>query len=303
MRSKMDIEPFKKAAIEIANRHQLPDASLTLFPDGSNVIFAHGLDRVIKIIPPLLRNQFESERLVLKHLQHKLSIPTPELDHEGEFDGWSYLIMTRVEGETLEAVWGSLKFENKMTLMKEIGSLIYEVHSLGIQGLEPIDSHWKQFIERQISLCIERHRKNQLKEQLLSEIPEYLSASENLVPLKFQPVLLTGEYTPFNLLVKKVADRWTLSGMIDFGDCMLGLPEYDLLGPGAFLIQGNKALLRAFLLSYGYSNDELNSTLSHRLTALMLLHRFSNLHIQVRIPDWEKKVISLNDLQNLVWGL
>ncbi len=36
--------------------------------------------------------------------------------------------------------------------------------------------------------------------------------------------------------------------------------------------------------------------------ALMLLHQYSNLNIQVRIPSWKDKVHSLKDLENLVWG-
>jgi hygromycin-B 7''-O-kinase len=147
------------------------------------------------------------------------------------------------------------------------------------------------------------HRKNQLKEQILSQLPNYLDRTMKLLPLSVVPVLLTGEYTPFNLLVKRISNRWTLSGMIDFGDCMLGYQEYDLLGPGAFLIQGNSQLLREFLLSYGYSPLELDHDLSRRLTALMLLHRFSNLRIQIRIPAWENKVTCPEDFESLVWGL
>lgn len=83
---------------------------------------------------------------------------------------------------------------------------------------------------------------------------------------------------------------------------MLGLPEYDLLGPGAFLIQGDKILLREFLSSYGYSSKEMTNALRHKLTALMLLHRYSRLNAQIRIENWENKVRSLEDLEKLVWG-
>jgi len=116
-------------------------------------------------------------------------------------------------------------------------------------------------------------------------------------------VLLTGEYTPMNFLVKNIGGVWHIDGLIDFGDSMLGLPEYDLLGPGAFLIQGDKRLLKEFLVSYGYSPDELTPKLSHQLTALMLLHKYSNLSIQIRIKNWEGKVRNIKDLENLVWGL
>lgn len=82
---------------------------------------------------------------------------------------------------------------------------------------------------------------------------------------------------------------------------MLGLPEYDLLGPGVFLIQGDKQLLKTFLMAYGYSS--MTETLSYQLTALLLLHKNSNLNIQIRVQDWKSKVSTLKDLQNLIWGL
>ncbi|KTC87137.1 Phosphotransferase enzyme family protein [Legionella drozanskii LLAP-1] len=105
-----------------------------------------------------------------------------------------------------------------------------------------------------------------------------------------------------NFLVTQIDGVWHICGLIDFGDAMLGLPEYDLLGPGAFLIQGDKQLLREFLTSYGYLPNEMTEILSHQLMALMLLHQYSNLNIQVRIPNWKDKVNNLKELEGLVWG-
>lgn len=106
-----------------------------------------------------------------------------------------------------------------------------------------------------------------------------------------------------HLLVNQTDGVWHIAGMFDFGDAMLGLPEYDLLGPGAFLIQGDKHLLKEFLQSYGYLHDQVTSMLSHQLMALCLLHRYSNFNVQIRIKDWKNKVHSLEDLEKLVWGL
>lgn len=173
---------------------------------------------------------------------------------------------------------------------------------LSTQGLETIDCHWDRFIQQQINNCQEHHRSKGLPTPLLEEIPAYLdSAKEALVAIR-QPALLTGEYTPMNFFVKQRDGIWHIDALIDFGDCMLGLPEYDLLGPGAFLIQGDKSLLREFLTSYGYTPNTMTPILSHQLMALMLLHKYSNLNIQVRIKDWQDKVRNLKDLENLVWG-
>lgn len=83
---------------------------------------------------------------------------------------------------------------------------------------------------------------------------------------------------------------------------MLGVPEYDLLGPGAFLIHGDKRRLRTFLVLYGYIENMFTEALSHHMTALMLPHKYSNLNVQLGIKNWQQNVHHVNDLENLVWG-
>lgn len=286
----------------ITHKHQLPEAPLTLFSDGTNIVFSYGDNKVIKIFPPFHQNQFESERLVLKRLDGKLSVKTPTLEREGEIFGWPYLIMSKLEGTNLETLWETMSHNNKIVILRELGELIREVHALPTDGLESIDCHWPQFLEKQIANCVEQHRTKGLPEALLQQLPAYLDSIKEALPKIKKSVILTGEYTPMNFLVTQANGIWHISGLIDFGDAMLGLPEYDLLGPGAFLIQGDKQLLREFLTSYGYLPNEMTGMLSQQLMALMLLHQYSNLNIQVRIPNWKDKVSNLKELEYLVWG-
>jgi len=295
-------EILESMAKEIIRHHQLTDGSLTLFSEGANIVFAYGQQRVIKIFPPFHYEQFKSELLVLQYLQGKLAVKTPVVEYNGDIAGWPYIVMSQLEGALLEKLWEEISHDNKMIIMSELGSLIREVHSLPTHGLEDIDCHWEEFINKQINQCVERHRSLQLPEPLLQQIPYYLASIKELLFDIKKPVILTGEYTPMNFLVKQVAGVWHIAGLIDFGDAMLGLPEYDLLGPGAFLIQGDKLLLKEFLTSYGYLPGSMTTQLSHQLTALMLLHRYSNLNIQIRIENWQNKVHSLKDFEDLVWG-
>jgi hygromycin-B 7''-O-kinase len=300
---KREIQALEMLARMIAHKHNLPDMPMTLFPEGTNIVFKYGHSKVIKIFPPLHLDQFQSELLVLQHLQGKLSVPTPLIEFHGDVSGWPYIIMSKVDGTLLEEIWEELGHDNKVTIMNELGTLIREVHALPTNGLEEIDCNWNQFIQQQIDQCTERHRSKGLSQTLIDQIPTYIEPIKESLMLHAKPVLLTGEYTPMNFLVNKVDSLWHIAGLIDFGDCMLGLPEYDLLGPGAFLIQGDKTLLKAFLTSYGYSTDMLTEKLSHKLTSLMLLHKYSNLHAQLRIESWNRKVSNIKELEDLVWGL
>lgn len=291
---------FKKAAREIISRHHLPDESLKLLT-GTNIVFLCG-NHIIKIFPPAHHSHFVNEVLVMKHLHNKLSVQTPAVEYEGEISGWPYIIMNRLEGTLLEGLWETLDQNNKIIIIRELGSLIHEVHSQSTSGLETIDCHWEQFIAKQIKQCVSHHQARNLADALIAEIPSYLDSVNEILPKIDKPVILTGEYTPMNFLVEQKSGIWHIRGLIDFGDSMLGLPEYDLLGPGAFLIQGNKQLLREFLIAYGYLPEEMTKKLSQQLTALMLLHRYSNLNVQIRIPHWQDRVRSISDLETLVWG-
>ena len=116
-------------------------------------------------------------------------------------------------------------------------------------------------------------------------------------------MLLTGEYTPENLLVAHDGGRWRIVGLIDFGDTTTGPAEYDLIGPGTFLAAGDPARLRALLEGRGYARQDLTPRLRDCLMALLLLHRHSDLHVQVRIERWHERAGTLDELAAIVWPL
>jgi hygromycin-B 7''-O-kinase len=298
---KLKTDMHEAAAKQIMHRHCLPQLPLTLFSEGTNIVYECGDQHVIKIFPPFHQEQYQSDWLVMKHLQDKLPVNTPDLQYHGELAEWPYIVMSKLEGTLLETLWPSMHYDNKMIIIRELGSLIKEVHTLPTDGLEAIDCHWEQFIGKQLSNCVNHHQSLKLPAHLLQQLPEYLESIKANLPKIKAPVILTGEYTPMNFLVKQRDGIWHIDGLIDFGDAMLGLHQYDLLGPGAFLIQGDKPLLKVFLMSYGYTPDELTQPLSQQLMGLLLLHKYSNLNIQIRMDGWQS-VKSVYELEQLVWG-
>jgi hygromycin-B 7''-O-kinase len=129
-----------------------------------------------------------------------------------------------------------------------------------------------------------------------------LKEAEKIIPSDFKAVILTGEYTPFNLMTDRRTDH-ALTGMIDFGDTMIGYHEYDLLGPSVFLCEGNPVLVQSLLHGYGYLKNDINPSLRRRLMTLQILHRYSNFNSQLRIPDWQHKVHSILQLEQLIWPI
>src|SRR5690349_12075287 len=129
---------LKDMANEIIRRHSLPEKPLIIFPEGTNIVFSYGQNKVIKIFPPFHYDQFKSELLILNHLQGKLSVKTPVVECDGNIAGWTYLVMNQLDGALLEGLWEKIDHDNKMIIMHELGLLIREMHSLPTQGLEEI---------------------------------------------------------------------------------------------------------------------------------------------------------------------
>jgi hygromycin-B 7''-O-kinase len=57
------------------------------------------------------------------------------------------------------------------------------------------------------------------------------------------------------------------------------------------------------LRGFGYSEANLDAASPRRLMALLLLHRFRNLAVQIRIEGWQQKAANLYELERLLWPI
>jgi hygromycin-B 7''-O-kinase len=298
-----ELSRWRHAIVAIAARHGLGAEPLQSL-GGSNLVASIGGTHIVKLFPPFLRYQWDNERVSLDVLSGALApVVTPELLHVGELDGWPYLIMTQLEGILLEDVWAATDLSDQIQLLRQVGALIARVQTLDPGPIAAIGPRWDDFLAVQRAGCHARHARLGLPPPLLAELDAYLDRVIPAIPRAVAPVILTGEYTPMNLLVMRCTGRWQLTGLIDFGDVWSGIAEYDLLGPATFLAAGDAARLGALLAGRGYSPVELTPGLRDLMMALLLLHRHSDLDAQLRIPDWRRRVHSLDELAALVFPL
>jgi hygromycin-B 7''-O-kinase len=291
------------AALEIARSHGLPHGDARLFPTGTNLVVALDEFLVLKIFPPLLRHQFVSERLALSLLRGRLSVPIPEIVIEGERDQWPYLVMTRLQGVVGAEAWPILPEDQKERVLAHIGETIAQVQHAPVGELSGIGPHWPEFISGQIEGCRARHERLGLPRKFLDGLDHILRDAASLIPMNAPPVILTGEYIPENFLLSQQGGDWQLAGLIDFGDVMTGWKEYDLLGPSAFMAAGLPRRVDSLFRGFGYSNADIDSTLTRRLMALALLHRFSDFNRQICIEGWQQRAADLFELQELLWPI
>ncbi len=242
----------------------------------STVLVGLAPDVVIKLYPPFLRDHFAFERASLPHLHGRLPVPTPRLLGEGELEGWPWLAMSRLQGHALDTTWAGLPEAARAALLVHVGEVAAALHGLPVAPMQAAAPAWPAFLAGQRARCEARQRRTGLPAHLLAQLPAFLDG-----PVPEGPgVVLTGEFTPFNLLVDEAG---RLRGMIDFGDGLVGPREYDWLGPMCFLVQGHPGRLDALFRGLGRPAPREQR---EALLRLLLLHRYSHLPVQLQVPGW-----------------
>ena len=268
------------------------------FNDGSNIVYASGPELIIKIFPPFHRHQFISERTVLAHHTTMPDVEIPQLVAEGELEDWRYAIISKVDGVTLNHVWSKMDRVNRIEEMARLGRIVRGVHSLDVNGMEAIDPNWPEFIEKQKAGCRTRQIRTGLPSHLLDQLDDFLDSV--VIPTDQTSTLLLSEFTPTNLMMQEIGGSWRITGLIDFGDALLGFHEYDLLGPTLFSTAGDGELNQAFFEGYGLSREQINDAFVKRLMAFSLLHLYSDLGNQIAVAGWQEED-SFPDIARLIW--
>ncbi|MBA3463388.1 MAG: phosphotransferase [Deltaproteobacteria bacterium] len=282
----------------LASHHMSGD--VVRFADGSLPVYAIGDTHVLKLYPPVFASERETEASVLSAVAGKLSIPTPRVEGIGDHGGWSYVLMSRLHGESLSAAWPRIPARDRERLLADLGKALAALHAIRaplLDTLAPPD--WGAFVAGQRTNVVEHQRSKGLGEAWLAQIPAYLES----VPLDFTGprVLLHTEVMREHLLVREGEHGWELSGLFDFEPAMCGAPEYELASVGVFVSCGDARLLRTLLLAYGYREDSLDETLARRLLAYAIVHRYSNLRWYLeRLPPLDAP--TLDALAVRGWG-
>jgi len=91
------------------------------------------------------------------------------------------------------------------------------------------------------------------------------------------PVYLHAELTWDHFLVTKTGNSWDVSGVIDFADCRVGPPEYEMSTSIAFLFKKNRDAMQKYVQAMGVDLRQDSARFSEKLLAWTALHLFSNL--------------------------
>ena len=298
------VEALLRPGVEaICARHRgllRGETGASRFSDGSLPVYAVGGGHVLKLYPPCFAGESDTESAALVALAGRLPVETPELVARGELDGWRYLLMTRLPGESLAARWTDLSPADRLGLAATLGECLAVLHELDASEVAVPRPDWPGFVAEQSAGCVDRQRARGLDEDWVAQIPGFL-ASVDLETSSTAALLHTEVMREHLLVASDAAGRPRLSGLFDFEPAMIGAPEYELASVGLFVTCGDAGLLRALLGAYG--SPEPGRPLQRRLMAYALLHRYSDLSWYLeRIPP-EPGAATLDDLAARWWAL
>lgn len=251
----------------ISARHRLSLHGL-LTPASSFPVLIH--ERyVVKLIPHSWRAKFEAERTMLALVHGKLPVATPEIVAAGELGSWDYLVMTRLFGRAASAALKTASDAEQRPVLRAIGELIARIHQLPAPAALVPD--WPRLVDTLVAGCVQRHAKGGANPDWISAIPARLAGvvAELATPARLVP-MHADVHTEHILL----DDSLRVTGLLDFGDALVGDPLYDLVTPVTFFGRGRSDLLAALIAGFGVTPGP---ELRRRCTAYQLLHQFSDL--------------------------
>jgi len=252
-------------------RHGLK-GSLERYRQGTAVVHRIG-DLVLKVYPLIYAEDAELEAEVLVRLAVSAKVPSPRVVAKGQLEGWPYLLMTRIEGTRVEALWASMDATQRTSLMTELGELTRHLHETPGAGLPRADADWMTFRSRCRQRAVQKHMAGGLSAEREAVLSAYLTELDPEPEATSAQVLLHTELGPDHLRV----DQGRLSGLLDFGDAREGPPEYDFAPVGIFITRGDREAFRAFLDGYGLPIARRGPRLVRRLMRHALLHAYGPL--------------------------
>ena len=251
----------------IATRHGLAAGELSPLDKGTHFVWATRRN-VIKLFVPLWTEDARLETTLLEMVAGTaLPVPVPQLEAQGELDGWPYVVMSRVHGEHIGVAWRTLDDDGRSRLAGHLGEAMAALASLPRQRLQARAITQDALIAERLERILVDQRERGGDEALELELRTFLAELPRLIPA--EDVVLHADLTNDNVLVG--GDRVT--GIIDFADAFVGPWTYELAAPACFVTRGSSAHRDSMLRGRGFEpTPELIAT----TRAWAILHRYSH---------------------------
>jgi hygromycin-B 7''-O-kinase len=288
------LEPaFASALGVIRARHGLTSETVSRAETGSSPVFLLD-DCAVKLVPPQWRMEFDREVLALEAAHDKLTVRTPAVRATGTIDAWTYMVTERCAGVSMKVAGPSMDAGARRRVSAQVGEALASLHGVSTRGLDALRCDWREFARARIAAVQGFQRRTGLHESAVERIAAVLEEAAPLI-VDDRRALLHGDLHHEHALVERDGDRWNLVGVIDFGDAVIGHPEYDLVTPAFFVAGPDRGALLAMFDAMGFVCDERSS---RRLAAWSALHQYNAL---ARFLPANHRADALDELRARYW--
>jgi hygromycin-B 7''-O-kinase len=313
-----DTQYWQPYVEEICIRHDIaPIERIQAGKAGSNPVFIVNDRYVVKLYTYL----FGGADSILKEIDlynlfaQAPELPVPQLITHGSLFAqdevgwyWPYIITTVIPGITYGEVREQVSFEDKLVLATYLGSFLHTFHTLPLEQSTYFKRSWEpfaSFLQEQRASCIANHTYwNTLPPHLISQIDDYLPPLSALINEGSKPLLLDCDLFEDHVLGFLEQGHWHTTGIIDFGDALIGNWLYEMPVIQLGLFHCDKRLLRAFLEGYGIDLAKLDHERFVRSVMSFALLRQFDLFVQVfRDCPEAAKIETLDELAVLLWDI
>lgn len=271
-----DLAPIEAALdaalVVVRERHGIESTTVERAGTGSSPVYLLD-DCVVKIVPPQWRLELDREVEATRAAHGRATVPTPELRATGTIDAWAYLVCERLRGVSLKDAASAIDARGRARVSAQVGEALASLHAVSTEGLDVLACDWGEFTRSRVAAVQEFQRRTGLAEAAVARVPAALAEAEPLIP-DARRAFLHGDLHHEHALVARDGDEWNLVGVIDFGDAVIGHPEYDLITPAFFVTQGDRDALLALFEGFEFVCDDRSS---RRLAAWSALHQFNAL--------------------------
>jgi aminoglycoside phosphotransferase (APT) family kinase protein len=228
-------------------------------PGGRNFVFEVNGEWVLKVVCDELGEvqQLLREQAIRGLLAHNRGIPAAELLETGDIPR-PWLMTRKVAGRPLTYLWAKMTHEQRCNACLQIGQLMGRLQSLPSESLRcsthiPFynNATWARIATEGIweathSLCESLASSKSGTEDL----QRYIVAHESVLGLDFRPSLLFNENYDMHVCFVRRRDSYSISGMFDFGEVMVGEPSWDFVYANCLFLHQSPDYIIAFRKGY-----------------------------------------------------
>ncbi len=265
-------DPLSRALGVIADRHALSLDNATPASTGSAPVFL--TERwAIKLVPPQWQRELEAELIATERVHGKLTARTASVRARGAIDAWSYAVFERLDGTSLRDARDALSDSDRQSIAAQLGEALRSLHAVSTDGLDLLHVDWDAFAIERVRLAPTFQAKHGLSRPALDSLAPLFERARPLV-VDDRRALLHADLHHEHILLAQQNGRWKLHALLDFGDAVVGHPEYELVTPVFLAVGPHRDALLALFSAMGFRCDERSAA---RLTAWSAMHKFNAL--------------------------